>query len=154
MNNRSRQESKDANAPVSFDMEDRSNSEKARQELVIEYDPLGDPRQSLASPSLPCGACGAPRQIGSRFCVACGVPFETPNEFVNAARQASDATSLDASSTLARTGQTIETVGMSCTFRCESCGSEVDVVKDERSLRCPFCDSIYVIELPLSLIHI
>jgi hypothetical protein len=122
---------------------------RSRQELVIEYDPLGDPRQSLASPTLPCGACGAPRPIGSRFCVACGIPFETPNEFATAARHTSDATYREASSTFAETGQTIETVGTACTFRCESCGSEVDVVKDERSLRCPFCDSIYVVELPL-----
>ena len=114
---------------------------RSRQELVIEYDPLGDPRQSLASPTLPCGACGAPRPIGSRFCVACGIPFETPNEFATAARHTSDATYREASSTFAETGQTIETVGTACTFRCESCGSEVDVVKDERSLRCPFCDS-------------
>ena len=149
MNNRLRQEWKDANAPVNFESFDRSNSENVRQELVIEYDPLGDPRQSLASSSLPCGACGAPRQIGSRFCVACGVPFETPNDFAPVIRQTSNATSSGAPNTVAETGRTMETFGTSCTFRCESCGSEVDVVKDERSLRCPFCDSIYVVELPV-----
>ncbi len=46
---------------------------------VIDYDPLQDPNRSLASSLLPCSACGTPRQVGSRFCVSCGVPFETPN---------------------------------------------------------------------------
>lgn len=33
------------------------------------------------------------------------------------------------------------------TFRCESCGSELDIEQNQRSLRCPFCDSTYVIEI-------
>ena len=109
---------------------------------VIDSESLQDPNRSLASTLMPCPACGTPRQIGSRFCVSCSVPFETPN-------------SIAPPSILANRGsvsiktQAIDSSLATRTFRCESCGSEVDVPQDQRSLRCPFCDSAYVAELPL-----
>jgi len=41
----------------------------------------------------------------------------------------------------------VDAEGPTSTFRCQSCGSEVDAPRDQRSLRCPFCDSTYVAEL-------
>ena len=158
---------------------------------VIESDPFHDPNRSLASSLMPCSACGTPRQIGSRFCVSCGVPFETPDRLVlgelrtglseaaaNTATQSShakstDTKSTDAKSTVAKSTyakstyvkltdgnstdggsvsvktQAIEASGSTRTFRCENCGSEVDAPREQLSLRCPFCDSAYVAELPL-----
>lgn len=97
---------------------------------------------------MPCNACGTPRQVGSRFCVACGVPFETPNDSILSApppriQPPSDARLPEGSLDLFSNAN-----GSECAFRCESCGSEVDIVRDNRSLRCPFCDSTYVVELP------
>jgi hypothetical protein len=142
---------------------------------VIDYDPLQDPNRSLASSLMPCSACGTPRQVGSRFCVSCGVPFETPNPvgLGGSPRPASTTlqpstetntqrsnigpnTSLPKSSEMATDGgricienQNVDAHGAARTFRCESCGSEVDAPRDQRSLRCPFCDSTYVAELPI-----
>ena len=136
---------------------------------VIDYDPLQDPNRSLASSLMPCSACGTPRQIGSRFCVACGVPFETPNQGGIAGHPHQPGPSLQTnrpirnpSSPLSKSSEmasdggrlsvethAVEADGSTRTFRCESCGSEVDAPRDQRSLRCPFCDSSYVAELPL-----
>ncbi len=148
---------------------------------VIDYDPLQDPNRSLASSLMPCSACGTPRQVGSRFCVSCGVPFETPNPIGlgNSPRPASPALQpppaiqagaatqtkrpsispsipLPKLSEMATDGgrlsvenHAVDANGSTRTFRCESCGSEVDAPRDQRSLRCPFCDSTYVAELPL-----
>jgi DNA-directed RNA polymerase subunit RPC12/RpoP len=33
-------------------------------------------------------------------------------------------------------------------FHCDSCGANVDVPPGKSSLRCPFCDSTYVVEIP------
>ncbi len=123
---------------------------------VIDSDSLHDPNRSLASSLMPCSACGTPRQIGSRFCVSCGVPFETPandglSEFqrnqsdlsVKAETKSSDGGSVSVET------RAIEASGSTRTFRCENCGSEVDAPREQRSLRCPFCDSAYVAELPL-----
>ena len=142
---------------------------------VIDYDPLQDPNRSLASSLMPCSACGTPRQVGSRFCVSCGVPFETPNPvgLSSSQRSAGPTLQLDTaaqtkrpniglniplpkSSEMATDGgrlsvenHAVDANGSTRTFRCESCGSEVDAPRDQRSLRCPFCDSTYVAELPL-----
>ncbi len=143
---------------------------------VIESDPLHDPNRSLASSLMPCSACGTPRQIGSRFCVSCGVPFETPDRVVlgelrmgssevsaNTTTKSSDAKSSDAKSSDGKSSdakssnggsvsvktQAIEASGLTRTFRCENCGSEVDAPREQLSLRCPFCDTAYVAELPL-----
>ncbi len=123
---------------------------------VIDYDPLHDPNRSLASSLMPCSACGTPRQIGSRFCVSCGVPFETPNEssLSELRKRPSEVSSRATEGTATRGGVTVETEaieasGATRTFRCENCGSEVDAPREQRSLRCPFCDSAYVAELPI-----
>ena len=149
---------------------------------VIDYDPLQDPNRSLASSLMPCSACGTPRQIGSRFCVSCGVPFETPNQagqgvpaappglpspalepshpkpshpkpsrpksIRNGPIQKSSEKTTDGGQISVGT-HPVEADGPVRTFRCESCGSEVDVPREQRSLRCPFCDSTYVAELPI-----
>ena len=122
---------------------------------VIDIGPLQDPNRSLASPLMPCTGCGTPRQIGSRFCVSCGVPFETPNQISWEGGQLANANSIRPPSISANGGnvsietKAIDSSNATRTFRCESCGSEVDAPNDQRSLRCPFCDSIYVAELPL-----
>ena len=123
---------------------------------VIDHDSLPDPSRSLASALMPCSACGTPRQIGSRFCVSCGVPFETPNESslselrkspLQAPSRSTGGTSNSGGVTVAN--QSIEATGATSTFRCENCGSEVVAPREQRSLRCPFCDSAYVAELPV-----
>jgi hypothetical protein len=154
---------------------------------VIDNESASDLNRSLASSLLPCKACGSPRQVGSRFCVACGVPFETPNEILVASPQTSTygspnfrpetsvygsasspnvgrvnsaspvATKSNASlqPSVAKDGNmsvethSIQSEGGTRTFRCNNCGSEVDAGSDQRSLRCPFCDSTYVAELPI-----
>ncbi len=127
-----------------------------RDAKVIDYDPLHDPNRSLASSLMPCSACGTPRQTGSRFCVSCGVPFETPNEssLSELRKRPSKILSQSKESTKEGGGVNVETEavvvsGDTRTFRCENCGSEVDSPREQRSLRCPFCDSAYVAELPI-----
>jgi hypothetical protein len=124
---------------------------------VIGYSPTVDPTRSLASSLLPCSACGTPRQVGSRFCVACGIPFEPPNELSSPPKVPTPKNNLDASNEryqdsdqdlVSVQSHDVRDQGESKTFRCESCGSEVDVLGEQRSLRCPFCDSSYVAELP------
>jgi hypothetical protein len=129
-------------------MSNRSRQEPEIVEAeVIGYDPVADPTQSLASSSLPCGACGTPRQIGSRFCVACGIPFETPNEFASGSLTPPKQSPSSAGH-VPSPKMDSDPDGTSCTFKCQSCGSEIDAVREQRSLRCPFCDSTYVVELP------
>ncbi len=122
---------------------------------VIDYDPLQAPNRSLASSLMPCSACGTPRQIGSRFCVSCGVPFEPPNENrLSQNRNNADGISKETSRQPTHNGSisvektAVEASGSMRTFRCDNCGSEVDAPLEQRSLRCPFCDSVYVAELP------
>lgn len=135
-------------------------SQRSQQELepieaqVIDYDPLQAPNRSLASSLMPCSACGTPRQIGSRFCVSCGVPFETPNKSptqspdssVLASNKPSLPTTYSGSISVESTD--VNASGETRTFRCDNCGSEVDAPREQRSLRCPFCDTPYVAELP------
>ena len=138
-------------------MNERSLQEpKILDAKVIDNDPLHDPSRSLASSLMPCSACGTPRQIGSRFCVSCGVPFETPNEgsLSDLRKRPSEELSRVTERTPAGSGVTVKTEaieasGATRTFRCENCGSEVDAPREQRSLRCPFCDSAYVAELPI-----
>ena len=121
---------------------------------VIDSASLQDPNRLLASTLMPCSACGTPRQIGSRFCVSCGVPFETPNQSHSAEGYNPKSNFIVSPSISANSGivsietQSIDSSRATRTFRCESCGSEVDAPQDQRSLRCPFCDSAYVAELP------
>jgi hypothetical protein len=126
---------------------------------VIENETWRDTSRSLASSLLPCQACGTPRQVGSRFCVACGIPFETPGEqqqgLPSRERQVRDdqvgSANYDVHDSVDPVSietQQLQTRGETRSFRCDNCGSEVDVAADQRSLRCPFCDSSYVAELP------
>lgn len=80
----------------------------------------------------PCAACGAPREGSSKFCVACGLPMETPDVPVVVA---------------GRSGSSVSAIPTH-TFQCKNCGSEVATSLDQRSYKCPFCDSTYVTELP------
>lgn len=128
---------------------------------VIESELRSDGNRSLASSLLPCQACGTPRQVGSRFCVACGIPFETPTES-SLTRNSQPRTATTASnnhtqlppssapsdSVSVETHQITHDSGARA-FRCNSCGSEVDAGANQRSLRCPFCDSTFVAELPV-----
>ncbi len=131
---------------------------------IIEPIPIGD-ADAFSSPPLPCPACGTPRQSHSRFCVACGIPFDPPTNIPSPAPPPvsvpsrtgvpntnrpsippSQPTSLPSSTSKGTTlGPALN--GASTSFRCQSCGSEIDVSQNQRSLRCPFCDSTYVIEL-------
>jgi DNA-directed RNA polymerase subunit RPC12/RpoP len=67
-----------------------------------------------------CAQCGAPAEALDKFCPACG-----------ASRPAAPAAE-------AKLVQTY--------FRCKNCGAEVAVDPDQRSYRCAFCDSTYVVE--------
>ncbi len=137
-------------------MSERLNQEQEPIEAqVIDYDPLQPSNRSLASSIMPCSACGTPRQLGSRFCVSCGVPFEPPSDnrrgqsrelSPDMSGETSLSSAKNASFTIGKTD--LEASGSTRTFRCENCGSEVDAPLEQRSLRCPFCDSAYVAELP------
>jgi hypothetical protein len=135
-------------------MSERSNREtEIIDARVIDYDPLPTPNRSVASSLMPCSTCGTPRQIGSRFCVACGVPFETPNASPSSSLSKPSAgiskSNLPATDNgnISVESRSVEVSGATRTFRCENCGSEVDSPREQRTLRCPFCDSAYVAEL-------
>lgn len=107
-----------------------------------------EPDPQIAS-GQPCRACGCPRDPGSRFCVACGLPFEVPKEPL----KTGTGTASLASPSLRSNGpnvanETRRTPVDLHAFRCETCGAEVTTESDQRSLNCPFCDSNYVVELP------
>lgn len=70
----------------------------------------------------PCASCGAPIDDGDHFCPACG------------------------SSQPAPAGDQGQGGADQKHFRCNNCGSEVAVDRDQRSYVCPFCDSTYVVE--------
>jgi hypothetical protein len=88
-------------------------------------DPKGE--SLSASPvhrGLPCEACGAPWEVGDKFCPACGCPRAQAEIPV---------------------AEVVETPAAKY-FRCQNCGSELATHPDVRSLTCPFCDSTYVAE--------
>ncbi len=91
---------------------------------IVETDP-----QLVSGP--PCRACGSPRDPHARFCVACGLPFEVPEEQLN---HAVDSTSVANATDFRR-------------FHCETCGADVATSLDQRSYHCPFCDSTYVVDI-------
>lgn len=96
---------------------------------IIEV-PLQPPDPKLLR-GAPCPACGSPREPGSRFCTACGLPFEVPDENASPSVSQIQAKPID----LHR-------------FQCDNCGSMIQATMGERSIRCPFCDSTYVAEIP------
>jgi LSD1 subclass zinc finger protein len=115
------------------------------------------------TPSLPCNTCGSPRQSNSRFCTACGVPFETPNETrpypknlpssIPVPAKYRDRGDFASSQTINRSapsseGATSIEVDQSHAFHCDNCGANIDLPPGLSSIRCPFCDSTYVIRMP------
>ncbi|MFQ5653328.1 MAG: zinc ribbon domain-containing protein [Planctomycetota bacterium] len=76
----------------------------------------------LLTATATCGRCGAPVETGDLFCAACGARAEEG----------------DGAPT---TPDTVE-------VRCEACGARVRRGREERSFRCPFCDSAHVLEHP------
>lgn len=82
----------------------------------------------------PCTACGSPREGKSRFCVACGTPLEARN------------------APMVVPGESGESQGAlpDHAFECKNCGSQVATSLEQRSYICPFCDSTYVTEIPVS----
>jgi DNA-directed RNA polymerase subunit RPC12/RpoP len=67
----------------------------------------------------PCEKCGAPVEVGDRFCNGCGQTQGAEPAAVEVAQKF---------------------------FRCESCGAEVAMDAEQRSYVCPFCDSTYVVD--------
>jgi len=99
---------------------------------------------------LPCPACGSPRDAQSRFCVSCGLPFEVPDEIpkhekIGNRKAVSSKQTIVASSN--RSLNPSQASLPSNLFHCQNCGSDVETAVDQRSYRCPFCDSTYVAEI-------
>lgn len=118
--------------PASADRSAEFTQPQIIEAEVVEHDPRW-------SSGLPCRACGCPRDPHARFCVACGLPFEVPNE------------PLSPGSTNGKTSSSSSPSGPTSTktFHCESCGADVVTTQQERSFTCPFCDSSYVAEVTL-----
>lgn len=95
---------------------------------------------------LPCPACGSPRSPGAKFCVACGLPFEdsAPATQLPAGSPSAPPTSNDLPSVPAPKDSKSVSV---TAFHCQNCGSDIAIPSGERSIRCPFCDSTYVVEI-------
>jgi hypothetical protein len=70
-----------------------------------------------------CLRCGSPVDDGDQFCNACGTPQEVPQH---------------AEAPVTRS------------IECKNCGAILNAPVGERSITCPFCDSNYVIELPIT----
>jgi hypothetical protein len=85
---------------------------------------------------LPCDACGSPRSLGARFCVACGLPFD---------ETAGD----NPISVATQSKKSVNDIVVSNTeyFHCQNCGSDIATSTGQRTYRCPFCDSTYVAEI-------
>ncbi len=91
-----------------------------------------DHRETAAAAS-PCPACGSPRDLNDRFCVACGIPFAVPGERSPNEGLPNSLSPINAHS-----------------VHCESCGANFEVTEKERSYACPFCDSNVVVDRPAS----
>lgn len=123
-----------------------SHSEVIQAELVSDDTSQWDPNSRIiradttefssqeAEQYSPCGSCGAPRDGNSQYCSSCGAPFSaTHTPIVVAGGSGIDPTSLP-----------------NRIMQCKGCGAEVATSLDQRSFVCPFCDTAYVSELPLS----
>ncbi len=86
---------------------------------------------------LPCSACGSPRPIGAKFCVACGLPFDDQPVLKSATTTSPNSTA----------PETLATSSSTTTFHCQNCGSDIATSAGQRTYRCPFCDSTYVAEI-------
>lgn len=96
---------------------------------VVEAELIETEGHSQVGP--PCRGCGAPREAGTKFCVACGAPLETRDVPIGAAGDSgTNATALP-----------------NHAFECDNCGAQVATSLEQRSYVCPFCDSPYVTEI-------
>ncbi len=102
-----------------------------------------------ASPSVACGACGAPLDPLDLFCGACGTPHEPVQAAVKTpqppVRGSQSEGSQRAGGTTPSDQAEAETVQQKF-FRCKNCGAEVATDPGQRSYVCAFCDSTYVVE--------
>lgn len=116
----------------------------------VDSSPRADRVQGPAT-GLPCPACGSPRDPQSRFCVSCGLPFEVPDEIPKHETLSSGTGSntKPAKSATSRNRLAIPSQAQlpNNLFHCQNCGSDVETSADQRSYRCPFCDSTYVAEI-------
>lgn len=118
---------------------------------------------------LPCPACGSPREAESRFCIACGLPFEVPDNSttvvapgVNTVPVNETQASIPVSRGTSKPSVASDPTGNrgravpsqftkeadhSQLFHCQNCGSDIETSASDRSFRCPFCDSAYVAEI-------
>ncbi len=78
----------------------------------------------------PCAACGTPLEPEDKFCPGCRTPVQGSKFKV----QSSNATLNSPAKH----------------FQCQQCGAEVVTDPNQRSYVCAFCDSTYVVELPLA----
>jgi hypothetical protein len=78
-----------------------------------------------------CRRCGAPVELGDRFCGFCGAQRQAADRNVRPPDYKSPESAGEASQNY---------------FRCQSCGAEVAVNSEHRSYTCAFCDSNYVVQ--------
>jgi hypothetical protein len=119
------------------------NKSEASQATLIAPVSLEESSEIRVSLSLPCSACGAPRLTESRFCTACGVPHEL------SVPAGSPTTGFAASEGQARSearNPTSPNLQVLEHIHCDNCGADIDVPSDLNSIRCPFCDSTYVVK--------
>ncbi len=100
------------------------------EELQIIEAEIVDHRPATAAITQ-CGSCGTPREPGSRFCIACGVPFEVPQETNDQVAPSNP-----------------DHPSFTKTIHCDSCGADFATSQEQRSYTCPFCDSNFVVDKP------
>jgi hypothetical protein len=119
------------------------NKSEASQASLIAPASFEESSEIRAAVSLPCSACGAPRLNESRFCTACGVPHEVSVPISNVSASAvtrEGGAQLGAGSSPQSNLQVLDHI------HCDNCGADIDVPSDLNSIRCPFCDSTYVVK--------
>jgi hypothetical protein len=126
----------------------RKNRDAASPPPLIRPASLEESQEIRDSSSLPCPACGFPKQSGSRFCTACGVPFETPKDTgISGSTRATPPIIRPSgpSSDVSLSRPPAATFEDPDAFHCDNCGADIDMPPGLTSVRCPFCDSTYVI---------
>lgn len=125
------------------------NKSDASQATLIAPASLEESSEIRTVASLPCSACGAPRLTESRFCTACGVPHEITAPAINprsaesrGSRSRRDAIP-DHAEPQASAAPNLQVLDH---IHCDNCGADIDVSAELSSIRCPFCDSTYVVK--------